>query len=243
MMILMCTYSHNEPYVDLCVDILGQFWPGHPELVVCSDRGNFVYANKVVTPGATWTGVLAGGLRGLQDSGRVGERDQVLLLLEDHVPSGPVPTSVIERLLPFLDARRAGYVNLSGHGASAPAGKVEGCDIHVLDMYHFSSLHPAIWTVAHLARTLDYARENGLESPWQFECIRLPGSEHLTTQGVLWPSVHGGFLWQGRVNVPALRSMKQGAQKALRTMLLRKLAGEIPRRLVNRVAALSRPAA
>ena len=48
--ILMPTYSKYERYVDQCAVAVDTFWPGHPELWVLSDRGDFSYALKIRYP-------------------------------------------------------------------------------------------------------------------------------------------------------------------------------------------------
>src|SRR5207237_4647560 len=111
------------------------------------------------------------------------------------------------------------YMNLGGYGQAEAAGQAGGCAVHVMRLPTFSSVHPALWSVSHLMKALEYAREHAIGDPWGLERICLPAAQHFTTGRQVWPSTHGGFLWRGWVNVPALRNMRQGPQKALRRKL------------------------
>lgn len=233
--IIVSTYSKNERYLDLCIEILRQNWQQHPDVVVFSDEGAFTYQRRVLSGDVTWVGMMSECLRKSIREGLIGEDDQVILLLEDHVPHGAVDGKLIDALGKYL--RRLGntYLNLCAHGVADQCGSEVGCSVHAMHLHTYSSLHPAIWSVGHLQRSFRAARETGAESPWQFERLRLPSSLHYTTGISVWPSPHGGFLWRGVVNRPALSTMKAGALKALRRRLLVRLVGEMPGRLFRRV--------
>jgi len=237
MKILVCTYSGNEKYIDLCVRILDERWTNHPPIIVCSDRGNFVFENKIVCKKRDWVLMMEGCLRELLATNRITIDEQVIVLLEDHVPYASVDGAAIERLAGFLQQHGNTYLNLSGHGADQLVGCENGWHIYNLELHTFSSLHPAIWSVRHFMETLAFARESGALDPWRFERTRIPGSVHFTVDKVAWPSVHGGFLFRGMVNVPAMKFMQIGSLKRLRRLLLWKFVLELPKRLLGRLIA------
>jgi hypothetical protein len=238
MKILMCTNKHNERYIDLCIKITAELWPNHPEIIVCSNLGNFDYQNKVICKHTEWVPVLAGCVNQLVGASRIGANEQVLMLLEDHVPHAPVDGGCISQLASYLSAHGNTYLNLSGHGQDAPVAHLNACAVHLMELHTYSSLHPAIWSVSHLRKTLAHASEQGIKDPWGFETIRLPGVRHFTSGSTVWPSAHGGFLWTGKVNVPAMRHMRKGASRKLRRLLLVKLLLESPKRVLERLASL-----
>lgn len=236
--LVMSTYSRNERYIDLCTEILAYHWPNHPELIVCTDRGNFNYSDSVIAREACWPSVLAVGIDQLIERGRLHRKDHVILLLEDHVPHAPIDDAAIRELSTFLAEHGDTYLNLSGYGAGDAIAVVGAHTVHLLHIHTFSSLHPAIWSVSHLRKTLAHARAHGITDPWAFERISLPDTTHYTTDKQIWPSAHGGFLWRGLVNVPSLRYMRKGPATKLRRLLLLKLLLESPRRLLARAAGL-----
>ena len=164
--------------------------------------------------------MMQGCLRELLSSDRIGFDEQVVVLLEDHVPYASVDGTAIERLAGILQQHGDTYLNLSGHGPDKLVCDQNGLRVYSMELHTFSSLHPAIWSVRHLMETLAFARESDAIDPWKFERLRIPGSVHFTVDKVAWPSVHGGFLFRGMVNVPAMKFMKLGSLKHLRRLLL-----------------------
>src|SRR3569832_2523015 len=127
--ILMTPFSGNEKYIDTCVRILSHFWPDHPELIVCSDRGAFEYDNKVVAPLKDWTSLTAAVLTELLDAVRLSPEDQLILLLEDHIPHARIDGAALLQLASYLRANGNTYMNLGGHGQAQRIGEAGGCAV------------------------------------------------------------------------------------------------------------------
>jgi hypothetical protein len=172
----------------------------------------------------------------------ISSEENVVLLLEDHVPHALVDGNLITGLDRFVCDNGSTYLNLGGDGPGRFVASVGDCAVHLFEMHEFySSLHPAIWSVAHLRRTLDSAIAHGANSLWQFEGAALPGYVHYTTAAKVCPSPGGGFLRQGSVNRPTLRTMPTGALIGLRRKLLLRLMREAPGRLARRLRGAFRP--
>jgi len=238
MKLLLSTHSKNEKYVDLCITIITELWPEAPELIVCTNKGSFSYQDRVISAHKDWVPMMEDCINQLVAAGRIPEEEPIVLVLEDHIPHAAINNKTILQLADFLRTSGDSYLNLGGYGKGRQKiADVDGTSVYAMDLHTFSSLHPAIWSVQHFRRTLSNALESGISDPWRFERIRLARTCHYTTGSKIWPSTHGGFLWQGKVNVPALKHMKQGSSLLLRRQLFMKLILEIPARISERLLA------
>ena len=241
----MSTHSRYEPFVPLCLRVLKHFWPDHPELLLFSDAGRFEHPGKVLSPARSWVTMLSECLATSLEQGRLTEDEHVLLLLEDHIPHARVDGRAIEWFSQSLRVHEDTYVGLFevdhlGAGRGEVVSKGAEFALHRFDLPNFSSLHPAVWSVRHLRRTLARAEELKQTSPWQFEYVRISGVTHYVSGAGAWESPHGGFLYQGKVNIPALRSMREGPLRTLRRRLLWRLVPEVPGRIARRLRDLGR---
>jgi hypothetical protein len=234
MKIVVCTSQKYERYLDLCIAVLEEKWKKHPEIIVFSNRGGFDYKNRIIHATGGWVPMMKGCLEQLFSSGRVAADEPIILILEDHVPFARIDGALMFRLAEFLKDVSGCYLNLGAYGRGPKLADLQCCSIHLMELHAYSSLHPAIWTASHLLRSLIYASEHGIDDPWRFEKGRFPDAKHFTSGVMTWPSVHGGFLWQGKVNVPALAHMNHGTLLPLRTVLLKKLILEAPGRWLIR---------
>lgn len=232
--IIITTFGLHEHFVSYCIRSLNYFWPERPDVIVFSDRGSFSYANKVISPEGKWVPMVLDCLLRALSSGMIHADDSVLLLLEDHIPHASVPDKTIKLLSKQLKQRDNTYLNLAGHGPDQLVAALDSVSLHHMEFDWFSSLHPAIWSVPHLLKTLQFATERQQLSPWQFERIRLAGATHYTTDSSVWPSPFGGFLVDGKVNVQALATMGAGPMRSLRRRLLLRLLREAPGRIRRR---------
>ncbi len=239
MKIILCTYSKNEKYIDSCIKVLDELWIDHPEIIVFSDRGNFEHRQKAIGTSRGWVPMMAECLDESIKVGAIGVNEETVLLLEDHVPHRPVSGSLMLELGAFLRKNANTYLNLAGHGKGKLLARMSACSVHSLEFHAFSSLHPAIWSVVHLRAALDAALESGAHSPWQFEKSRIPDAVHYTTGEEVWHSPHGGFLWEGMVNRPALATMRSGTLIYLRRRLVSKFVAELPKRILKRIRNLT----
>ena len=230
--ILMPTYSKYERYVDQCAVAVDTFWPGHPELWVLSDRGDFRHARSVIVRSPDWVGVVAGSIERLVANGALTRSDRVLLLIEDHVPIEALRWAEVDRIGEIAVRRDLKFVSLNGDFGTGRAALVERTGtLGVYEMpsgyLYFSSLHPAIWEIGHLIDMLAHARAAGHVDPWRFEKLRLEGVPHYTTDEV-WSSHFGGFLKGGWVDIHAVRAMRHPALRRLRIRLFLDWAAQQP---------------
>ncbi len=230
--ILMPTCGKYERYIDGCADAIDALWPGHPDLWVLTDRGDFRYGRSVVVERLEWAALVAGAVDRLVADGHLTRSDRVLLLIEDHTPVAAVPWVDVERVAALSVERDLKFVSLNGDfgtGRTAEIGRAGALGVYEMapDYLYFSSLHPAIWEVGHLSDMLAHARAAGDVDPWRFEKLRLPGVPHFTTDAV-WTSHYGGFLKGGWVDIHVVRAMKHPGLRRLRRELLAVWAGQRP---------------
>jgi len=155
-------YGWMEPILRA---MLGEFWPGHPEIVVSGICGD----------GRNWTRNLFEGISKAKKKGF----DSVYLINEEHVPVGPCHSAYLDTVLPDQAADLgATYVSLFGWdnkrycSKSPKLNRLQGrwmrLDGKGDPRFH---LHPAWWRLNALEACCRVVMEdnNGNGSAWHFE--------------------------------------------------------------------------
>lgn len=222
--VIVPTCRRYAPVADLGVASMHQLWPGHPPIWIVTDGGRCRSPDVIVAPCPDWVGVLRHGIARLRERG-LAPSDWVLLVLDDHAPSAPVPGALIAQCIAFAAEHGAAYVRLdaSPNAPTEPLGRVAGRAVDRIaeSNPYFNSLHPAAWRVDHLAAVLDRAHALQAFDPWSFETLPPQGPAHLVARGI-WPSPFSGYLVRGRVNIRAALTLTHPASRALRCWLVRR---------------------
>ncbi len=208
--LLLLTYSRNEPYVDPARENLARFWPDHPPLYVVTD-GDLCGADVLRHPVTDFTALLSRALDDLRV--RQPACRFVYLLLEDLAPLGPVDDGYMLDVEAAMRKHGGKYVyflwqserKLRGVPVAQGdlGGAAAGLGLRRLEPGHDearNSLVVCLWDLNHLRDVVSRKLALGQTSPWQFEFgIEGDQTPHFVSRSV-WPTLKHGVLKQGAVS-------------------------------------------
>jgi hypothetical protein len=171
--ILMPTCARYEAVGRLTLEQIGVSWDDHPPVFVCGVDSE--PALELRDDPRDWMSVTRSAVSDLAGRGF----RWVYLILDDHPPTGPCRSEILNRLLPAY-AVELGATNIGLLGWGQRRAR-EGVDLgpsfrHLArndPSYRWKfSLHPALWSVEGLLRLLDVRLGQfppGERTPWNFE--------------------------------------------------------------------------
>src|SRR5262249_30590393 len=86
--------------------------------------------------------------------------------------------------------------------------------------FRYFQLQPAFWRIDYLIGVCRAAMARGITDPWTFEAMRLDDAEPHYVAAYDWPSVHHGFIAQGKINPAAISFMSRRAAPELHRQLI-----------------------
>jgi hypothetical protein len=174
--------------------------------------------------------ILTQGLRHLKKA--FPEIGYVYLILEDLYPLWPCS---VENLSEIQETVLKDQINcVSFVTYDFDRSKLEEVQIgnHVLyktpkAFRYYNQLQPSIWKFNHLLETCEYALRNSIYDCWSFERI-VTDDRYITD--CPWPNVLNGLLTRGgRVNLNAIKKIKEPEGAKLKRMLIRNYIFQCPR--------------
>lgn len=220
---LVTTHSRNEKYIPLVRNLLDTFWSEHPTCFFLTDGALPLLEDIVSFPGLGWVELLCAGLSHIKR--KRPWTKHVFHMLEDHCPLRRCDGKRLDRMFDIvlrhdLDAvafptyswpwdetdatnfsdglvrtwRRVETLQLEGE----PLAVVPG------DFFRYFQVQPTLWRLDYLEAACSYAMAQGISDAWSFEAMRWPQAGQHYVSRYDWPSVHHGFITQGKVNPTAI---------------------------------------
>ncbi|MBD2385329.1 hypothetical protein [Cylindrospermum sp. FACHB-282] len=221
MLLIIVTYHGYEKYCNYFLEYLNYAWPNHPEIWFLTDGKNINHPNVITVESDKWLIVLYSGLKCLKD--KYSNLDYAYLLLEDLIPLDKISESYLSKLERTIYKNQLNCVSFLTYNSDWEDKRVY---IDNLKLYSvpqsfpfYSQLQPAIWNMEHLLSVCEYALDNSILDPWQFERIVL-GDKHYVSE-YPWPSVLNGLLHSGQPNWQAIRKIKTPEGEKLRNKLIK----------------------
>lgn len=204
--------------------------------------------SPILCSSSGWVSMLAESLDRLRaaDPGLT----HVFTLIDDHCPLTPCDPEALDRVL--RAAREADLACVSCVTYAWPWDRSEtasrdargrtmtwseirivhsgGTDFAEVpaDFFRYNQCQPSLWRLDYLRGLCAEALDRGIDDPWTFEAELYPGQRPHFVSALSWPSVHHGFLAEGRVNPEALflPAPPTGDLQALRRYLRRRFRHE-----------------
>jgi hypothetical protein len=201
---------------------IAALWPEHPPLRFLID-GGAAAPDVLVENESAFVPLLACGLARLR--AELPGASHVLHMLEDHCPLQRCDGEAIERVLREATQRGLAAVSFATYQwpwqtteqIEHPDGLVRTwrrIDIATLgperlavvprDFFRYFQLQPTLWRIDYLQRICAEALCLGITDAWNFEAMQLANAEQHYVSTYHWPTVHHGFLMQGRINLEAV---------------------------------------
>ncbi|MFZ0426414.1 MAG: hypothetical protein WAL80_26360 [Xanthobacteraceae bacterium] len=240
-------------------NLLVAFWPEHPQCYVLTDGISQASADVWSFPAASWVELLQAGLA------RIGqERPQaryVLHMLEDHCPLRRCDAERLARI--FAIAAREDFAAISFPTYAWPwhetdptehpdglirtwrrkeTRELEGELFAAVPrkFFRYFQVQPTLWRLDYLQAACAHAQAEGIGDVWAFEAMRWRKAEPHFVSRYDWPTVHHGFLAQGRLNPAAIAYLdRKQAPEPHRTLVREAIGIESPL-LFDFIQALSR---
>jgi len=220
---LVTSHSRTDKYIPLVRDLLDTFWSEHPPWYFLTDGVSQPSGDILSFPGLTWIELFSAGLARIRR-----DRPQtkyVFHMLEDHCPLRPCDGDRLGRIFEIAGRNELAVVSFPTyswpwHETDAtiyPDGLVrtwrltetvelDGELLAVVppDFFRYFQVQPALWRLDYLEAACVYAMAQGVTDAWAFEAMRWPNVGRHYVSRFDWPTVHHGFLVQGKLNPAAI---------------------------------------
>lgn len=232
------------PQHDRVMAITKAFWPEAPRLysAVPEALAPVTGDDVIRCRQQSWVGLLREALLFIRE--RHPACTHVFSLIEDHCPLRPVDAGRLRR---HVDAALAGDFACTSFVTydwpwqiTAPDDRDEQGRVRTwavrdvfsrdeavfarvpTDFFRPNQCQPGLWRLDYYLALCDEALARGLDNAWAFEEQRFDGQQPHMVADYPWPSVHHGFMAQGRVNPEAIRVLprRPAAAADLRAVLV-----------------------
>jgi hypothetical protein len=256
---LVTCHSRTEKYIPLVRDLLATFWPEHPPCCFLTDGTTQAAGDAWSFPDAAWVALLQAGLA------RIGQEQPqtqyVLHMLEDHCPLRRCDAERLARIFAIAEREDFAAVSFPTYAwpwdetdmTEHPDGLVRTwrrketreLDGELFaavprDFFRYFQVQPTLWRLDYLQAACAYAQAEGIGDVWAFEAMRWPKAEPHFVSGYDWPTVHHGFLAQGRLNPAAIAYLDRKQAAALHRALVGEAIGIESPLLFDSLQTLSR---
>lgn len=243
-MLAVTAHSRTEKYIPLVRNLIDTFWRSHPPRYFLTDGASQSENDVVSFPRLNWVELAAAGLAQLKH--RHPQATHVFLMLEDHCPLRSCDERRLEEI--FAIASREKMSAIAFPTYSWPWQETESRSfadgfvrtwrrketivrdgelfaVVPRDFFRYFQVQPTLWRFDYLQAACDYALTRGIADAWNFEAMRwTQAMPHYVSQ-YNWPTVHHGFLEQGKLNRAAIAYLDRCTAIGAHRMLIREAIG------------------
>ena len=242
--LIVTAHKRTEKYIPLVRTLLDTFWPEHPSRSFLTD-GVSQPANDVCSfPGLTWAELLSAGLARLKkEQPRI---RYVFHMLEDHCPLRRCDGERLDHVFAIANRHELDAVAFPTYSwpwnqiesTKYPDGLVrtwrrkeilelDGETLAVVprDFFRYFQVQPTLWRFDYLEAACAHASAHGIADAWTFEAMRWPQAGRHYVSSYNWPTVHHGFLAQGRLNPAAILYLDRERAAISHRVLVREAIG------------------
>jgi hypothetical protein len=236
--LLVTSHSRTEKYIPLVRDLLDTFWIEHPPRYFLTDGTSQAAADVLSFPDLTWVELFSAGLAQIKRE-RPWTR-YVVHMLEDHCPLRRCDGERLGRIFEIATRNDMDAVSFPTYqwpwnqtdstifqdGLVRTWRRKETLELDgelfavvPPDFFRYFQVQPTLWRFDYLEAACAYATAQCITDAWTFEAMRWPNARRHLVSRCDWPSVHHGFLMQGRINPAAIvyldRKHAQPSHRAL----------------------------
>lgn len=241
--LMVSTYAKVARFVPLVRQTLEEMWPEHPPLRFLTD-GGIDGADVIVGREREFVPLMAEGLARIREE--FPAATHVFHMLEDHCPLRccdhvrveATMSAALEHTLAAVAFVTYDWPWDLSHGELQRTGAIYGLskfDVESFSgesiaavprtFFRYFQLQPTIWKIDYLIDVLTSAKAQEVTDPWNFEAISYAHAGQHYVSRYRWPTVHNGFMAQGRVNDKAIAFADRQVAGPLRHALIREAVG------------------
>jgi hypothetical protein len=238
------TYHRVAKYCNLILHLLDAFWPNHPSVIFLSDHDGLSVDNIFVKPTSNWLDIFYNGLVAIKSSNP--EITHVFLLLDDHYPLRHCDEDLISAIYAATVNNELACVSYVTYAwpwsitekIDYPDGMIrtwrkidiagfDNCEMARVPakFFRYFQLQPSFWQLDYLIDICREAYEKQCFDPWRFESFAYSKPRQHYISRYKWPSVHHGFLSQGKINPEAIDFIQMPEGRGVRRLLLKEAIG------------------
>jgi hypothetical protein len=257
--LVVTSHTRTEKYIPLVRDCLATFWPEHPRCYFLTDGTTQAAEDVWNVPDLAWVELLQAGLARIRQ-----ERPRtkyVLHMLEDHCPLRRCDAQRLARIFAIAVCEDFAAVSFptyawpwhetdtrehaDGLVRTWRRKETRELDGELLaavpqDFFRYFQVQPTLWRLDYLQAACAYAQAEAVGDVWAFEGMRWPKAEPHFVSCYAWPTVHHGFLAQGRLNPAAIAYLDRKRAVGPHRMLVREAIGIDSPLLFDSIQALNR---
>lgn len=237
-------HSRTEKYIPLVRNLMDTFWSSHPHRYFLTDGISQSATDVISLSGLNWVELAFGGLARINQ--KYPHATHVFLMLEDHCPLRACDGARLERIFdiaireklpavafptyswPWYDTESRDYSDGLVRTWRRQEIIERGGEMFAVvprDFFRYFQVQPTLWRLDYLQAVLDCALTQGLRDAWSFEAMRWPQAlPHYVSQ-YNWPTVHHGFLEQGKLNRVAIDYLDRRRAMDVHRALVREAIG------------------
>ncbi|HEX4410973.1 MAG TPA: hypothetical protein VH206_19560 [Xanthobacteraceae bacterium] len=241
---LVTSHVRTERFIPLIADLLNIFWPEHPHCFFLTDGASQNADDVLSFPGRSWVELFQVGLEELVR--RRPHTTHVFHMLEDHCPLRACDSERLERVFKIAVADEMTAVSFPTYAwpwnetdsTFFPDGLVrtwrhqdivtrngESFAVVPRDFFRYFQVQPTLWRLDYLRAACAHAAAAGIKDPWSFEAMCWSDALQHYVSRYDWPTVHHGFLEQGRLNRAAVAYLDRKRAAAPHRVLVREAIG------------------
>ena len=220
---LVTCHARTEKYIPLVRSLVDTFWSRHPPCCFVTDGSSQISGDVVAFSGLNWIELLLAGLARIKQ--RWPRASHVFHMLEDHCPLRPCDSDRLERIFGIAARHDLNAVAFPTYPwpwnetdpTVYPDGLVRtwrrketielGGELLAVvppDFFRYFQVQPTLWRLDYIEAACAYAMAQGVTDAWAFEAMRWPNAGRHYVSRCDWPTVHHGFLVQGKLNPAAI---------------------------------------
>jgi hypothetical protein len=241
---IVTSHKGTEKYIPLVRNLLGTFWNEHPPCFFLTDGASQPSEDVLSFPGSTWIELFAAGLARIRQQRP--STKHVFHMLEDHCPLRRCDGGRLDRIFDIASRHDLDAVAFPTYSwpwnqtdtTNFPDGlvrtwrrvetlQVEGELLAAVppDFFRYFQVQPTLWRLDYLEAACSYAMAQGIGDAWSFEAMRWPQAGRHYVSRYDWPTVHHGFLAQGKLNPAAIIYLDRKRAQRLHRVLVREAIG------------------
>jgi hypothetical protein len=256
---VITSHSGTEKYIPLVRDLLSEFWKDCPQALFLTDGVSQSADDVLSFPNLAWTDLFQAGIEELRR--RWPQTTHVFHMLEDHCPLRVCDSERLARIFAIAGDGAMDAVSFPTYAwpwnetdsTVFPDGLVrtwqrkevierggETFAVVPRDFFRYFQVQPTLWRLDYLQVACAHAATAGVNDAWSFEAMRWTGARQHYVSRYEWPTVHHGFLAQGRLNPPAIAYLDRKRAAAPHRALIREAIGVESPLLFDSLQALIR---
>lgn len=242
--LIVTGHSRTEKYMPLVRNLLDTFWDEHPPCFFLTDGASQLSEDVLSFPGLTWVELFVAGLARIRQQRPWTKH--VFHMLEDHCPLRRCDGDRLDRIFSIAAQHDLDAVAFPTY--SWPWSETDATDfpdglvrtwrrVETLqlesellavvppDFFRYFQVQPTLWRLDYLEEACSYAMAQGITDAWSFEAMRWPHARCHYVSRYDWPTVHHGFLVQGKLNPAAIAYLDRKRAECSHRALVREAIG------------------